>query len=238
MKIFVISLRSSIERRAYVRKALKDIDFTFFDADNLSEDPDHFIYQLYSPNKTRMLKGYTLTTTELGCFASHISLWKKCVELNEIILILEDSIELLNDFRHYLSVIDNLAKELGIIKLYSIFHRKTKLVKKVDSKYNVVSNLKGGCGTQAYAITPEVALAYLDLAQNFFEPVDDFIETEWRTKQTVYSLMPELVKRRHVASTIGPRKDKHNLSLIRKFNTEFYRVYKKIRQLSYNVIHK
>src|SRR5690554_1675220 len=133
MKIFVISLKSSIERRAYVRKALKDIDFTFFDADNLSEDPDHFIYQLYSPNKTRMLKGYTLTTTELGCFASHISLWKKCVELNETILILEDSIELLNDFRHYLSVIDNLAKELGIIKLYSIFNRKAKLVKKVDS---------------------------------------------------------------------------------------------------------
>ena len=28
--------------------------------------------------------------TELACFASRLSLWQKCVELNEAVLILED----------------------------------------------------------------------------------------------------------------------------------------------------
>lgn len=238
MKIFVINLKSSTERKKHVQQILSDIDFTFFEADNLSETPNHFIYKLYNPKKTQILKGYTLTTAELGCFASHVSLWKKCVQLDEPILILEDNIELLDDFKSYLSVIERLVNEYGILKLYDIYPRKHKVIRKVDSTYNVVSNLKGGCGTQAYVITPNVAASLLEKTDGFFEPVDDFIESEWRTKQTVYSLSPFLVKRSEVKSSIGNRKIKDKANIKHQLYSELYRTYQKIRQAMYNLRYK
>lgn len=238
MMIFVISLKQSHERREFIQANLKGVDFKFFDADVLSEMPDHHIYNLYNPKKTRLYKGYTLTTSELGCFASHISLWEKSVEFNTPILILEDSIELTGNLKSYLPTIENLVTDLGILKLYNIYSRKNKVIKKVNSSYNVISNLKGGCGTQAYAITPTAAQNYLNLVNGFFEPVDDFMENEWRTKQTVFSLIPHLVKRRQIASTIGSRKIKESLSIKNKLNIEFYRLYKQSRQFLYNVFYK
>ncbi|ELB2826660.1 glycosyltransferase family 25 protein, partial [Vibrio parahaemolyticus] len=76
MKIYVINLKESVERREQVRKVLSSVDFEFFDAENIKKDPEHFIYTLYDEKKTRKYKGYTLTIPELGCWASHISLWK------------------------------------------------------------------------------------------------------------------------------------------------------------------
>lgn len=51
MKIYVINLKESVERREQVRKVLSSVDFEFFDAENIKKDPDHFIYTLYDEKK-------------------------------------------------------------------------------------------------------------------------------------------------------------------------------------------
>ncbi|TOK94512.1 glycosyl transferase, partial [Vibrio parahaemolyticus] len=79
-------------------------------------------------------------------------------------------------------------------------------------KYKLIANLKGACGTSAYAITPTTAERYLKQIDGFFEPVDDFMDNEWRTNQTIYSYFPPLVSRSNTASTIGKRKVKSNIS--------------------------
>ena len=83
MKIFVINMKTSVDRRARIQQELLGFDYEFFVADNLKEEPNHFIYSLYNPNKTKKYKGYQLTVPELGVFASHISLWRKCIELDD-----------------------------------------------------------------------------------------------------------------------------------------------------------
>lgn len=235
MKIFVISLKSSDDRRRDVASKLGNIDFEFFDADNLRADPEHFIYSLYGKEKTRKYKGYVLTITELGCFASHISLWRRCVELDEVLLILEDNIDVSDDLPSYLQTIEELTKKYGILKLCNLFKSNYKVYEQIDDKYEVTSSLKKpGLGTQAYAISPRVAKAYLDTVPGFFEPVDNFIESEWRTKQTVYSLRPNLINRAKAVSTIGQRKIKESNSVFSKVLPELYRLFIRIRRAHYN----
>lgn len=235
MKIFVISLKSSDDRRRDVERKLANMDFEFFDADNLRANPEHFIYSLYDKEKTRKYKGYVLTIPELGCFASHISLWRRCVELDEVLLILEDNIDVSDDLPSYLQTIEELTKKYGILKLCNLFKSNYKVYEQIDDKYVVTSSLKKpGLGTQAYAISPRVAKAYLDIVPGFFEPVDNFIESEWRTKQTVYSLRPNLINRAQAVSTIGQRKIKESNSVFSKVLPELFRLFIRIRRAHYN----
>ncbi|MCQ9618267.1 glycosyltransferase family 25 protein [Paenalcaligenes niemegkensis] len=239
MKVFVISMKNSTDRRLKVEQALANVSFEFFDADNLSDNSEHFIFSLYSPEKTKKYKGYELTVPELGCFASHISLWRKCVELGESILILEDNIEVVSELPEYLDKVHELSDKYGILKIYNLFKSNYKVFEEVEGKYKVVSNLKkSGLGTQAYAISPRVAQIYLNIVPGFFEPVDNFMEHEWRTKQTVYSLIPYLVQRGPVNSTIGKRKLKNGMSAWSKVMPELYRSYITIRRAMYNKLFK
>ncbi|SHO54333.1 glycosyltransferase family 25 protein [Vibrio quintilis] len=235
MKVVAISLKDSHDRRAYMSAILNHIPFTFFDAENVKTDPHHFIFSLYSREKVKRKKGYELTIPELGCFASHISLWKQCVEDNEPYLILEDNIELAGDLSAQLENIESLVSQYGIVKLGNIFERKYITVCKIDETYNLISNLKGACGTSAYAITPAVASLYLNKVNGFFEPVDDFMDNEWRTGQIIYSYSPPLLRRSDAKSTIGQRKIKADISLISKLNIEITRLMKQYRRKIFNI---
>lgn len=238
MKIYVINLKESVERREQVRKKLDSVNFEFFDAESIKKDPHHFIYSLYDERKTLKYKGYKLTTPELGCWASHISLWRKCVEDNTPLLILEDNIELFDDLNKQLDNIKKLTDKYGLVKLGNIFERKHVVITVIDTTYSLISNLKGACGTSAYAITPTVAANYLSKTDGFFEPVDDFMDNEWRTKQTVYSYYPQLVSRSDTVSTIGQRKVKLKTDFLNKISIEGYRLFKQWNQKIYNKRYK
>ncbi|WP_232060920.1 glycosyltransferase family 25 protein [Vibrio taketomensis] len=119
MKVFVISLKSSIERRNYTSQVLdrQSITFEFFDAEDINRDSEHFIFKLYNEKKSKRFKGYALTKPELGCFASHISLWRKCIDLNENILIMEDNFELSGNLKHQIANINQLTSDYGLVKI-------------------------------------------------------------------------------------------------------------------------
>ena len=238
MKIFVISLKTSVERHIKVAEALKGVCFYFFDAENIKANPQHSIFSLYDGGKTKKYKGYELTTPELGCFASHISLWKQCVADGEVFLILEDNLALFGDLKSQLENIERLTTQYGVVKLGNIFERKFADIAAIDEQYRLISNLKGACGTSAYAITPQAAKNYLNQVDGFFEPVDDFMDNEWRTNQTLYSYHPKLVSRSTTASVIGQRKNKSKLGLFNTLSIELYRLFKQFKQVSYNKKYK
>ncbi|EIZ9324066.1 glycosyltransferase family 25 protein [Campylobacter upsaliensis] len=106
MKIFIINLKRSLERKKLMQKQIErffenypnlkdEINFEFFEAIDAKIKENMEKFASYFP-KFRSLTfcgrggGCGILDTELACFASHLSLWQKCVELNEAILILED----------------------------------------------------------------------------------------------------------------------------------------------------
>ncbi len=84
IKVFVINLKESIERREQMNNVLTSVSFEFFDAENIKSNPKHDIYRIYDAAKSLKFKGYQLTLPELGCWASHIALWRHCVMLQEL----------------------------------------------------------------------------------------------------------------------------------------------------------
>ncbi|WP_044365138.1 glycosyltransferase family 25 protein, partial [Haemophilus influenzae] len=87
--IFIINLEKSTDRKAYMQAQFEQLfsnnliqEIHFFDAIYGKSNPNHPLFQRYNENKRLNAKGYPLTLGQLGCYASHYSMWEKCVELD------------------------------------------------------------------------------------------------------------------------------------------------------------
>ncbi|GAA7676004.1 glycosyltransferase family 25 protein [Helicobacter pylori] len=109
---------------------------------------------------------------ELGCYASHYSLWQKCIELNEAICILEDDIIVKERFKESLEFCYQHINELGYIRLMHLEENVAKqktLIKGISQ----ILNFKDGIGTQGYVLSPKAAQKLLKYsAKEWVMPID------------------------------------------------------------------
>lgn len=232
MKIFVISLARSVDRRAQMLDKLTkaDIAFTFFDAVDASVE-GFPLSERAAPDITKKRKGYTLLNSEIGCYASHFLLWQKCVEMNEPIVILEDNIDLSKEFKSILESSFLHASNFNYIKLSATItkNRKFNAKTQVNNQYSIGVYSKGTCGTTGYIISPVAAKNFIDKSKRFIEPVDDFMEKPWLHGIKAYSLNPAICYRADIQSTIGnARKVKFNTGLFDIVYIEAFRCYERV----------
>lgn len=128
MKVFVVSLKRSVDRRERIQKHLDalDISFEFFDA--IDGSIENFQYSDHArPVTTKKRKGYSLKTSEIACFASHYAMWQKCVSLNESIVIMEDNVDPIANAKQIIELSFEHIQTYDYIKLSathkSPFHR-------------------------------------------------------------------------------------------------------------------
>ena len=231
MKAFVISLVRSTERRRKIKKQLDNagIVFEFFDAID-SSTSDFKYSERRAPKQTKLRFGYQLLESELACFASHLCLWGKCVELNEPILIFEDSFQLNTSFIELYSSFNELVKKYPLIKLCSLFPKKFTTLENINEAISIVSYKRRTCGTQSYLLTPHAANKLMQGAMPFLEPVDHYIEKSWRHGVSVCSFKPNIVERSDIVSTIGSsRKNKKGVQFWHKIIIESFRTYERTR---------
>ncbi len=109
---------------------------------------------------------------EMGCFASHYLLWKKCVELNEPIMILEDDTEFRAPvpalrFREFIHLGEPVLRRPG---------RKHVLYTLPSTFREVYYPFRSSVGTWAYGISPEGARKLLRSAKEAaVRPADNFM---------------------------------------------------------------
>lgn len=223
MKIFVVSLKKSKDRRRNIEKQfkLKGLSFEFFDAID-GRSSYHPIFEKYNNKKRLRRKGYSLTPGEKGCFASHYELWNKCINLNEPIVILEDDIALHDNFPLLIADILRVANEYGFIRLITFLNDDLILTSSNYENFRVVSYKKRVLGTQGYVISPIAAKKLVDASNEWFEPVDDFIDHEWRHKAGVFCAQPSCISHLDESSDIGDR-GKPKISIIKRLRREVYR---------------
>ncbi|AVV84476.1 glycosyltransferase family 25 protein [Shewanella putrefaciens] len=236
MKIFVISLERSIERRTQMiaKFAKAGIEFEFFNAVDASEE-GFTLSDRVAPNVTKKRKGYELLNSEVACYASHYLLWEKCVEMNQPIVIVEDHAELTDDFKATLAIAFQHINEFGYIKLSApLKARKFIEDKKIDTFHSIGHYTKNTCFTTGYIVSPDVAKCFIKASDRIVEPVDDFMEKPWLHRVRAYSLMPFICYRANLASTIGSaRKIKNNISVTKKIYIEIFRLYEKFLRFFY-----
>lgn len=235
MKIFVISLERSTERRTQMitKFAKADVEFEFFNAVDASVE-GFTLSDRVAPQITKKRKGYELLNSEVACYASHFLLWERCVEMNQPIVIIEDHAELTDDFKATLMIAFQHINEFGYIKLSApLKPRKFIEDKKIDTFHSIGHYDKNTCFTTGYIISPEAAKRFVEASDRIVEPVDDFMEKPWLHHVKAYSLARFICYRANIKSTIGnTRKVKTNTSFLEKIYIESFRLYEKILRFS------
>lgn len=218
MKIYVISLDDQQKRRAAITEQLHGLglEFEFFDAVRGSDDPwRHFART--STWQYRLNTRRDPLPNEVGCYASHLSMWKRCAESGEPIVIMEDDFVAHDTFPTAIEVADRLIDRHGFIR-FEPFKRDPRLTR---SKHGANKVLTSGqfelfylsdpplCLT-AYAVSPESARALAVASETLIGPVDKFVQRTWDHGEPIFALNPAsaTVSKQAEASTIGDRRKK------------------------------
>lgn len=211
--IYVISLITAVDRRRSITQQfdMVDTDFKFFDAIDGRENP-HPLFEKYNKKKRLRYKGCELTKGELGCFASHYLLWEKCIQLNKPIVVIEDDAQLEPEFKNKIKTILSIK---GYEYLRLFVNGRYRPFTKIEHihGYDIVQYKRGPGATRAYMISPNAAQKFIDAAQEWYLPVDDYMDQFWMNKVACKGIMPGVVKNEtEFDSCIGQlnKKDKVN----------------------------
>ncbi|MES2016295.1 MAG: glycosyltransferase family 25 protein [Pseudomonadota bacterium] len=203
MKVLVISLVTSPERRASVAQKLgaRHIAFEFIDAVDgrlglhpylANYDEKRFVIN----RRRKAAKG------ELGCYASHLLAWEKCVELNEPVVVLEDDFEMTDGFEAGLAYLDQFTDKLAFVRLEPL-EKKLVLTSHQNAQFKLVKQLNVGMCTTGYLVTPQGARQLLAHGTRIRMPIDLYLKYTLIHNQVMHALVPSIVYPTHADSIIG-----------------------------------
>jgi len=218
LKIFVISLDDQTERRTAIANQLLPLglEFEFFDAVRGSDD----MSQHFAATSTWQ---YRLNTrrdplpNEVGCYASHLSMWKQCVALNEPIVIMEDDFVARDTFPDAVETAGKLIDRYGFIR-FERFKRNPRLSRARPAAHRALTSGQFEllylsdpplCLT-AYAVNPATAGLLVGASETLIGPVDKFMQRTWHHGAPIFALSPAsiTVSEHADTSTIGSRRKK------------------------------
>jgi len=171
MRTFVISLEGRGDRKRLFADTNR-IEYEIFNAINGHQITHEGLlrrgFDTYRNWKDPINKTH-ITHGEVGCFLSHFELWKKCIQLNEPIIILEDD-AIVTDRFSVKDIEENFEKGCNFIYLG---YKEMNQAQVLSSKFVVPSY---PYWTVGYALTPEAAkkLVTVQAKQNII-PVDEYL---------------------------------------------------------------
>jgi len=224
LKIFVINLPESAERRQASAAELDKfaVGYEFFAACRGDKGPEAF-FDTFDEDSYLMSTRRLPSAAEIGCYASHMKLWERCVELNEPIIILEDDFRLEANFADALSVADEHISKFGFLRLHPLVLRPRPGSRRLDKRVKILETAgfrisflgKVPTYTLSYAVSPKAAAAFIATSKTLTAPVDKFLQQVWVHQQPIFALEPPCVMEAATASdsTIGDRSVKQKMGL-------------------------
>lgn len=241
MKVYVVNMARSIDRRQRISELLSGmgLDFHFFSA------IDGRVTEVIGYDNDRRMKekGHSLTPGEIGCFASHRTLWETCVSLQENMLILEDDIDLSDSFMEFFESADTLTSQYEYIRLGRGPLKKQPIfgayycIEKYNKSYSLVKYLRGPSCCHGYILSPVAADKFLRHSEQWWWPVDDYMDSEYIHHVCDYGIEPPIVLQTNLPSEIGyaDRENKGKRSVEARLRKEIYRFSDKIKGHFFNV---
>ena len=117
IKVLVISLERSTDRRERVQRELKNFSLEWWFLNAVDGFALKVLPQSYDQAKVRRLQGYELTPGEIGCYLSHMKAWEKCVEQNKTTLVFEDDFVINSDLSHVFKSLTEMDHEWSLVRL-------------------------------------------------------------------------------------------------------------------------
>ena len=193
--VYVVSVRSSQERRRHIRQELEKLGlhFEFFDAVEPRGRDDYT--ERYDADYRRRYYGYDLTPGEVGCFLSHRRLWELCaVSTDAAWCILEDDVQLLPDFREKILLAMEHLTDWDVLRLIAErWDRRGHTYRLLNEKARLMHYIKPPQGTAAYLIRPQAAEKLLAHTRKIRAPIDNMLDQYWQHHLRLLVLDPSVV---------------------------------------------
>ncbi|UVO49036.1 glycosyltransferase family 25 protein [Sphingomonas sp. SUN019] len=202
-EIFVVSLADAGDRRAAFADRARDagLDWRFFDA--CTAKPDSLTLDELA---VRRNKGRAMTRGEIGCYASHFSIWEDIVArgVTQAIVLEDDTIV---DWAYLARLADTdlAARGYDYLRLYAKRPTFQRIVAKdfLQHSRTVVELIGLAYGTQGYAITQAGARAFVAECRMIRRPIDDAMDRSWAHGVRNLALFPAPILEATVPSAIG-----------------------------------
>ncbi len=213
------------------------LPYEIFNAVDGQAESDHPHLAKYDNDARLRWKIRPLSRGEIACFASHYSLWERCTQLAEPIVVLEDDV-LLDD--SLTEILQDAAKKIGelhYLRLGRFFKRKMLRIGSTRSGHRYVKYLKPAGGTQGYVIDSDAAKMLMLHAHSWIDPVDCYMDKEWVHGVPSIGIEPPCVVHALIEeSDIGTRGiDSKSVPFPLKIKRETVRSYEKMRDTLFNL---
>lgn len=223
IKILVISIKGQDDRRSYISKTLNNLglNWEFIDA-VIGKNLKHYPAE-YDVKKRLKHFGFHISNGLLGCFLSHRKAWQKCIELNQICIILEDDAKLMPHFTQAIDIAIQIQDHWDLFRLNAVYEKDHLKIGAIDH-YQIIENLKDPSSAAGFIVKPSAARKLLMHSEHFYIPNDDFIESRHIHGLRILALKPDPVSIAHeLPSTIQDR-FKPKLPLIKRIQKELYKM--------------
>ena len=244
--IFVINLDKDFDKKDYMLELEKknNLKFNFIEAVFGKELSKEELDKAYCPQKALNALGRELSLGEIGCSLSHISIYKKMIEENiPLAIILEDDIEIKENFLELLSKINSIKLKWDVLLLgyYSRVLDERKSRFKIFNQIrlfkntNVVKLVEIGYGAHGYAITKKGAELLIENAIPISKPIDHYTGVNEYIVLCAISPRPiRLAKQFIGTSTIDLERDnktdKGNFTFNLKYKIKRFFIYKLLQR--------
>lgn len=230
--VFVISLKRSQDRRDYIAAQLQaqNIVFTFFDAIDGSDRNNPLLKHYNYVKRLWLTSGKMPTDGEIGCYASHYSLWKKCVDLDKPIIIIEDDAHICPNAKHLQSLVSEKIQKYGFLRLESVIRGEITLIEKSEN-YKISHMSDNFGGLRAYALAPWAAIKLVNSSDTWSLAVDNYVGFPFIHKVESYYLWPNFAEDKRLFETTIQFYEKIKVPFYRKFSREIYTTYTQVRHL-------
>ncbi|HEH5673462.1 TPA: glycosyltransferase family 25 protein [Campylobacter jejuni] len=239
MKVFIINLERSLDRKEHMKKQIQKLfeknpslknklEFIFFKAID-AKNKEHLEFKDHFPWWASWVLGRELSDGEKACFASHYKLWQECVKLDEPIIILEDDVEFSDEFlNNGVEYIDELLKsKYEYIRLCYLFDKRLYFLNE-GGYYLSFEKL---AGTQGYVLQVSAAVKFLKYAKNWIYAVDDYMDMFY--KHNVLNIVKKPLLLKHDCRIESSISQAGRLFLKAKF---YRKIIREIFRLSRNIL--
>ncbi|HVL02420.1 MAG TPA: glycosyltransferase family 25 protein [Dongiaceae bacterium] len=194
---WIISLNPGAETAQNLKNTLQDagIDAQMFPAvDGRREMPALDAGERVSQTKALIYRKARLTTSEVGCYLSHLRLIKQAyAQHHSHVCIFEDDVVAEPGLGDLIKDVVQLGEDFHLVRLMTLKIRKRKLLQKLPSGYTLTRPERGALGCQGYVLNRTGMKKIIDASAAIYMPIDKVVDSFFLYDLHCFSVEPHAI---------------------------------------------
>ena len=155
------------------------------------------------PERTLRYRRAPLTSSEVGCYLSHLRLIRKAFEQNaQNLFILEDDVRPEPGLAELVDQLEHLPPHMHLVRLMGLKLRKRRVLQSLTKDFDLVRPTRGALGTQGYVLNRQGMQKVLQAGGDIIYPIDKLYDSFFLYGLNCYSVEPHALEETAGASSV------------------------------------